>query len=160
MNFSQAFDILIGPEFEGDYSDHPADPGGKTRYGITEAVARRRGYFGPMRDLPKSLASDIAKSEYWDVVHADELPDEIRYPMFDAAYNSGPAQAVMWLQRALGVAADGVIGAQTLAAVNQSDPYHLRARLLATRMRFLTGLQTWHDFGRGWMRRIAAILEQ
>jgi len=160
MNFTQAFDILIGPEFEGDYSDHPSDPGGKTRYGITEAVARRRGYFGPMRDLPKSLASDIAKSEYWDVVHTDELPDEIRYPMFDAAYNSGPAQAVMWLQRALGVAADGVIGAQTLAAVNQTDPYHLRARLLATRMRFLIGLQTWHDFGRGWMRRIAAILEQ
>jgi lysozyme family protein len=160
MNFDQAFDILIGPEFEGDYSDHPSDPGGKTRYGITERVARRHGYQGSMRELPKSLAASIAKSEYWDVIRNDELPDEIRYPMFDAAYNSGPAQAAMWLQRAVGSAADGVIGPNTLKAVHQADPYHLRARLLATRMRFLTGLGTWHDFGRGWMRRIAAILEQ
>ena len=34
MNFDQAFTTLLG--HEGGYSDHPADPGGKTRYGITE----------------------------------------------------------------------------------------------------------------------------
>ena len=41
MNFDQAFNTLL--KHEGGFSDHPADPGGKTRYGITEAVAREVG---------------------------------------------------------------------------------------------------------------------
>ena len=41
---------------EGGYSDHAADPGGKTMYGITEAVAREVGYRGDMRELPSELA--------------------------------------------------------------------------------------------------------
>ena len=41
MNFDNAFSLLLG--HEGGFSDHPADPGGKTRYGVTEAVAREAG---------------------------------------------------------------------------------------------------------------------
>ena len=54
MNFDQAFDALL--EHEGGYSDHAADPGGKTRYGITEVVARSHGYRGDMRELPLDAA--------------------------------------------------------------------------------------------------------
>ena len=57
MNFDEAFELLLG--HEGNYSDHPADPGGKTRYGITEAVARDVGYRGDMRDLPLDLAKRV-----------------------------------------------------------------------------------------------------
>ena len=157
MNFDQAFDILLG--HEGGYSDHPADPGGKTRFGITEAVAREAGYRGDMRELPLDLAKRIYKDRYWDAVRAEELPEAIRYAVFDAAVNSGPRQAIRWLQRAVGVRDDGVIGPITLGAVRATDPQVLLRRMLSARLRFMTGLSNWPAFGRGWARRIADLME-
>ena len=157
MNFDQAFDILL--THEGDYSDHPSDPGGKTRYGITEEVAREVGYRGDMRELPIDLAKRIYRDRYWDAVRAEELPEAIRYAMFDAAVNSGVRQAIRWLQRAVGVRDDGVIGPVTLAAVRAANPEQLVRRMLAQRLRFMTGLPNWPSFGRGWARRIADLME-
>jgi lysozyme family protein len=157
MNFDQAFDILLG--HEGGFSDHPADRGGKTRFGITEAVAREVGYRGDMRELPLDLAKRIYKDRYWGAVRAEELPEAIRYAVFDAAVNSGPRQAIRWLQRAVGAKDDGIIGPQTLAAVRAADPQALLRRMLAQRLRFMTNLPTWPTFGRGWARRISDLME-
>lgn len=157
MNFDQAFDLLLG--HEGGYSDHAADPGGKTRYGITEAVAREVGYRGDMAALPLDLAKRIYSERYWLAVRCNDLPDEIRYVVFDAAVNSGPKQAAMWLQRAAGVTDDGVIGPKTLAAVAKADPYQLRCNLLAQRLKLMAKLPTWPAFGRGWANRIASLME-
>ena len=157
MNFDQAFDILL--KHEGGFSDHAADPGGKTRFGITEAVAREVGYRGDMRELPMDLAKRIYKDRYWDAVRGDELPEAVRYAVFDAAVNSGPRQAILWLQRAVGVKDDGIIGPVTLAAVRAGDPEHLVRRMLAQRLRFMASLPNWPAFGRGWARRIADLME-
>ena len=157
MDFDIAFNTLL--KYEGDFSNHPSDPGGQTRYGITEAVAREVGYRGDMRELPIDLAKRIYKSRYWDAVRADELPEAVRYAVFDAAVNSGPRQAILWLQRAVGVKADGIIGPQTLAAVRAADPERLLRLVLAQRLRFMTGLPNWAAFGRGWARRIADLME-
>jgi lysozyme family protein len=83
----------------------------------------------------------------------------VRYAVFDAAVNSGPAQATRWLQRALGVDPDGVIGPKTLTAAYAANPDALRARMLAQRLRFMAGLANWPAFSRGWSRRIADLLE-
>ena len=157
MNFDTAFALLLG--HEGDFSDHPADPGGKTRYGVTEEVAREVGYKGDMRELPLDLAKRIYLERYWKPVRADDLPPGIRYATFDAAVNSGPAQATRWLQRALGVDADGLIGPKTLAAAYAQDMNALRLRMLAQRLRFMTNLANWPAFSRGWARRIADLME-
>ena len=157
MNFDTAFSLLLG--HEGDYSDHPDDPGGKTRYGVTEAVAREVGYKGDMRELPLELAQRIYRAKYWDEVQADFLPAGIRYVMFDAAVNSGPGQAVRWLQKALGVVEDGILGPKTLAAAAAQNADALRTRLLAKRLRFMASRTNWPSFGRGWANRIADLME-
>ena len=157
MTFDDAFTKLLG--HEGGYSNHSADPGGETMWGVTEAVARANGYTGPMLQLPQAEAKRIYKTLYWDKVQADALPDKVRYAVFDAAVNSGPGQAVRWLQRALGVADDGRIGPITLAYTRQADPEALARKMLAQRLRFMTNLTNWPSFSRGWARRIADLMD-
>ena len=157
MNFDAAFDLLL--KHEGGYSDHPADPGGKTRYGITEDVARQVGYKGDMRELPLELAKRVYLERYWKPVRAEDLPPSVRYAVFDGAVNSGPVQASLWLQRALGVKADGVIGPITLKAAYNANPDALKMRMLSQRLRFMAGLSNWPAFSRGWAIRIASLME-
>ena len=157
MDFPTAFKKLLG--HEGDYSDHAADPGGKTRWGVTENVARANGYKGDMRDFPIEQAQAIYRKAYWDAVKAEELPPALRYAVFDAAVNSGVGQAIRWLQRAVGVADDGRIGSQTLMAARAAHPDFAVRRMLAQRLRCRASLPNWPSFSRGWSRRVADLLE-
>jgi lysozyme family protein len=157
MNFATAFEKLL--KHEGGFSDHPADPGGKTRYGITEAVAREVGYRGNMSELPLDLAQRIYKERYWDAVQAENLPADLRYIVFDAAVNSGITQAAKWLQRACGAVDDGIIGPQTIRAANSLSTDGIKRKMLAQRLRFMATLANWPAFSRGWANRIADLLE-
>lgn len=157
MNFETAFDLLI--THEGGFSNHPDDPGGATMYGVTEQVARAEGYTGPMQDLTLDFAKSVYRKRYWDACQCEVMPDPVRYPLFDAAVNSGPAQAIKWLQSAAGVKADGKIGPVTRSAVINLNPYALTKNMVGIRLRFMTELKNWPSFSKGWARRIAAILE-
>lgn len=154
MSFDAAFTRLLVRE--GEYSANPADPGGKTRYGVTEKVARAKGYVGDMRDLPIDFAKQVYYDDYWRACRCGELPLAIRFDVFDAAVNSGPARAIRWLQRAVHVREDGVIGPQTLAATQATTG--LAQKYNGQRLLFMTNLPTWGTFGKGWARRIAANL--
>lgn len=145
-------------QIEGDYSDRDAkaDPGGKTRYGVTERVARAWGYKGDMRDLPRDTARQIAKSEYWDKYQCDQLPELIAYQVFDTAYNGG--YPVKWLQECIGVKADGLIGAKTIAAARAADQWKVVALFNSKRIGYLTNLNNWPQNAKGWARRISSNL--
>lgn len=156
MNFDQAFEALLG--HEGRYSDHPDDNGGKTMFGVTEAVARRAGWRGDMRDLPLDLAKRIYRAEYWDAAHCGEWPDGVRFDVFDVAVNAGVTTAVKMVQRAAFAEVDGLVGPKTRMAVAAVHPLVLLARLNGARLHYLTDLPDWPAFGRGWARRIAANL--
>lgn len=158
MDFDQAFTKLLG--HEGGYVNHPNDPGGETNWGVTKAVARDFGYTGSMRDLPRDTAKRIYRVKYWEAIKADEMPDAVRYPLFDAAVNSGVGQAARWLQRALGVADDGKIGAITIAKAKQSDGVAVASAMIGQRLQFMTNLSTWPAFGKGWARRIASLMQE
>ena len=153
MTFDDAFERLL--MYEGGYSNHSADPGGKTKYGITEKVAREHGYLGEMQHLTLSFAKRIYRSAYWEKCFAEEMPAPLRYPLFDGAVNSGVGQSVRWLQRALQVADDGKIGPVTLKAVWACEPQQVLRSMLGQRLLFMTDLNTWQHFGKGWARRIA-----
>lgn len=116
---------------EGGYSDHPADRGGATNWGITQAVARANGWAGDMRTLPRSEAVRIYRKLYWDrpgFAFVAEIAPRVAAELFDTGVNMGPGVAGTFLQRALNalnreqrdyddVAADGAVGPRTLAAL-------------------------------------------
>ena len=155
-DFAAAWQALLGNE--GGYADNPADPGGATMYGVTERAARAHGYTGPMQALPLETAQNIAKTEYWDPYHCDQMPQEVAFQVLDTAYNGGhPAE---WVQQAVGVTADGIIGPQTLAAINAADPDKIVMRFNGARIDYYTELGAWPTFGRGWMHRIANNLRR
>lgn len=165
MNFDQAFHKLLG--HEGGFTDDKRDPGNWTggRVGVGELKGTNFGIAAntypeeDIRNLTVDRAKLLYRRDFWNRIRADELPAVIRYPMFDAAVNSGVPQASRWLQRAVGATADGIIGPRTLAATNAMEPQVVLRRLLSVRLRFMTGLSNWPVHGRGWARRIADLME-
>jgi lysozyme family protein len=89
---------------EGDYADHPADKGGPTRWGVTEAVARANGYAGSMRRFPRDEASSIYKRLYWErpgFARLERSIPRVAAELFDTGVNMGPATAAGFLRRTL-----------------------------------------------------------
>lgn len=154
MNFDAAFDIVL--RHEGGYVWNEADPGGETKYGISKRAYPAEDIAG----LTIARAREIYRLDYWDKIQGDQLPGAVAVHVFDAAVNSGVRQATKWLQYAVGTTADGIIGAKTIAATRSIDPNIVVLKFVAQRLRFLTALPTWPQFGRGWARRVASnILE-
>ncbi|KQN25877.1 hypothetical protein ASE86_06700 [Sphingomonas sp. Leaf33] len=130
MDIDQLIDAVI--DREGGYSDHPADLGGPTRWGVTQAVAARHGYAGDMRRFPRPSAVAIYRRLYWQHPGFDRIADlapMLGGELFDTGVNMGPAVAAGFLQRALNalnrgardfpdIATDGRIGPGTLAALD------------------------------------------
>ena len=130
MEVNELIDELI--EREGGYANHPADKGGPTRFGITEAVARAHGYAGPMAALPREEAAAIYRRLYWLRPRFDEIAERcprVASELFDTGANMGPAVAATFLQRALtalnrggtdypDLVPDGRIGPMTLFALD------------------------------------------
>ena len=130
VDVDDLIDALI--EREGGFSDHPADKGGATRFGITEAVARAQGYRGSMRQLPREEAAAIYTRLYWLRPRFDEVARRsarLAAELFDTGVNMGPAVATTFIQRALtalnrnggdypDLVPDGRIGPRTLAALD------------------------------------------
>ena len=156
---------------EGGYVDHPNDRGGKTKYGITETVARNYGYEGRMQDLSKETAKEIYRQEFWDKVKADEFDEEIAYVLFDTAVNMGTGRAVMLLQETYNrvtpdnnISVDGIVGPETIGAVNQADREHILLGYIAGRTQRYFDIVDNNDsqkvFIRGWLSRMITIVHQ
>jgi lysozyme family protein len=111
------------------YVNDPDDPGGATNYGITQAVfdahRRRLGLVSaPVRGIEMPDVREIYRRSYWEAAKCSAFAAErprLALAHFDAAVNLGVTQAAKCLQRALGVAADGVIGPVTIAAAVRCD---------------------------------------
>jgi lysozyme family protein len=147
---------------EGGYSNHPADPGGPTNWGITIADARR--YWKPgatasdVRAMPKAIAMGIYQDKYWDALNCDALPAGLDYSLFDYGVNSGIARAGKVLRRIVGVAdADWQVTDAVLAAIAKRDAKTIIAALDDERLTFLRSLKTWPVFGAGWGARVSAV---
>lgn len=147
-------------KYEGGWSDHPADPGGATMKGVTLATYRRYRPGATKADLRKITDAElrrIYRDGYWNKVSGDALPAGLDHAVFDFAVNSGPGRAIPFLQKTLGVKADGKIGPVTLAAVGKVDPAIVAVALCDRRLAWLKTLKTWGTFSKGWSARIVAV---
>ena len=164
IGFDEVFVRLVG--HEGGYSADPKDPGNWTggRPGVGKLLGTKYGIAAntyPDLDI-KALTLDQAKAIYrrdwWDKIHADQLPGAVAFQLWDFAVNAGITRAVISLQRAVGVADDGKLGPRTLAAVNAMPVPDVLARFNAERLEFYASLSTWPTYGKGWARRVAGNL--
>jgi lysozyme family protein len=151
-SFEKAFERTIG--HEGSYVWNSQDPGGETKYGISRRSYPREN----ISEMTIERARVIYERDFWVAAKCDEMPDKLAAEVFDAAVNSGIAQASRWLQRSLGVADDGIIGPVTLSAARACAVDATVARFLGWRLAFMADLSTWPSFGRGWARRVAGNL--
>jgi lysozyme family protein len=152
---------------EGGYSNHPSDPGGPTRFGITLADARKYGgEFGwnpdpgaaDMRALPVWFAKAVYRAKYWNALRCDDLPAGVDYAVFDYGVNSGVARAGKVLRRALAVTDDTwTVSDAVLAAARNAAASKMIRAICNERRAFLQRLKTWPVFGAGWSRRVADV---
>jgi len=122
MDIATLIDAVIGRE--GGYSNHPADKGGPTRWGITEAVARTHGYGGDMRSFPRADAVAIYRRIYWERPGFDRVADHapmLAAELFDTGVNMGPAVATAFLRRALNALNRGATDYPDIAAAGGAD---------------------------------------
>lgn len=161
--FDLAFEKLLG--HEGNFTDNPKDPGnwtgglGKgelrgTKYGIS---AKSYPHLD-IRNLTIEQAKEIYWRDFWYPFRCEDLPVPIAYLLFDANVNCGVGRGPRWLQGALGVTVDGLIGPKTIAAARRADEVPGKMVEFAIeflRLRLFHHLSAaWADFGIGWARRL------
>lgn len=156
-NFKRCLALIL--QEEGGNDDDPRDPGGRTSRGIIQSEWNiyRRSHPGMPTDVwkaPQSAVNDIYKQQYWNP-YCDDLPSGIDLLFFNASVNSGRQQAVKELQRAVGgVSVDGMMGIETINAVNAPQDYRILIHgMTAQRRAFYQRLKTFKTFGKGWMAR-------
>lgn len=155
MNFESALNFVLRWEGES-LVDDPRDPGGLTKYGISQ-----RAY--PNLDiatLTRSQAGDIYRRDYWQPCGCTQWANSLALLVFDSAVNQGVGGAIRLLQQAVSVNADGIIGPVTRAAVRTALPMSLLDEFAARRMASYAQTRGFDTYGLGWSRRLMAAHSQ
>jgi len=152
MRFDDCFAKLM--HHEGGLSKDKHDPGGATRYGISQKQYPRLN----IDALTLLEAKEIYRKDYWNEIIADSLPKTIRYIVFDTAVNLGVDRAVRILQEIVGATVDGIVGAET---IRESRGPHLNLVLkkyATERILYYAKLKHFNRYGRGWTRRVIDVV--
>lgn len=162
---------------EGGYVDHPLDPGGATKYGITQRVYER--WIGhevnkqEMKDMPIQTAIEIYREEYFFQPKINLLPAPVQHVVFDMSVNHGQRQGVKLLQQALrdhfdevNIDIDGRVGPQTIRICTRVIDRHgakaLMEAIVQVRLDFYDAIiknnPSQEVFRNGWRKRAKDFL--
>lgn len=155
---------------EGGFVHHPADKGGPTNFGITAKTLGEWRTLGrpaspdEVRSLRATEAADIYKAMYITRPGFAFITNAALLGLLvDCGVHSGPTAAIKWLQKAVGVTQDGLIGPATRAAYSALDERAIYKAVLAERLRFLGRLITASPsqaaFAAGWLNRMSEFVE-
>ena len=145
-NYDSCLSFVLTWEGGNKFTNDPKDPGGPTRYGVTQAVYDA---YRQRHDLPKRTVymidpvevSTIYHDEYWAPIGCDSLPTGVDLLAFDIGVNSGLGRVRPWL----------------IDTMMMLPGDRIRA-LDAKRRGFWRHLAIFGRFGRGWLRREDACL--
>ena len=157
--------------WEGEFVNDPDDLGGATNKGVTIATWKQVGYDKDgdgdidVKDLrlitEKDMVDRVLKPYYWDRWRADEIKSQsVANILVDWVWASG-AYGIRLPQQLLGVKIDGIVGTQTIAAVNDCDPKELFDKIMNERIAFIDRIcisrPANKKFKNGWINRLKAI---
>ena len=152
--------------WEGGFVDDPLDRGGATNKGIT--IGTFRNFYGKdatveqLKNITDEQWLHIFKSGYWDKWKADDIENQsIADIVVDWAWASGTATSIKQVQKILGVAVDGIVGNDTLTAINISVQRSLFDKIRSRRIEFVENIvkrnPTQSRFLKGWKNRINSL---
>lgn len=162
-------------KIEGGWADDPADRGGKTNRGVTEATwvnywrSRNQLPPCPIRDATEQQTKQVLHDEYWIKSRCDKVGEVssayLAAHLFDACVHHGQQRGQMLLQQALNylgasLVVDGIIGAKTLAQIKAYTAYHdaLIASMMFQRAQYFDSIfksnPSQAQYKRGWFRRL------
>lgn len=148
-------------KWEGGFVDNPNDPGGATNRGVTLSTYRQ--YFGTgktVEDLKNisDMEWRAVMRAYWNKALANFISNQsIANIVVDFYINAG-TKGLKAVQNAIGCTADGVIGKQSLAALNAEPQECVFCRIKKARLEYYEGLarnnSKYKTFIKGWTNRV------
>ena len=148
-------------KIEGGFVNHPKDPGGATKWGVT--LNAFRAEYGPDKSVADLKAMTDAQWErimrkYWNLGKCNSIQDQWVAEIFaDWIINSGPG-IIVKVQSIVGVETDGKVGPLTLAAINKANPRCLHCKILTARYDFYDRIiladPAKECFRKGWYNRL------
>lgn len=151
---------------EGGFVNNPADKGGPTKYGITQAVydkfIGRKSTIDEIKNMPIGNAYQIYKKNYWDKVRGDEIKSyAVAYAIFDQAVNWGLDKAIKRTQRVLNEPETGTLSDAQLSLLNSIDEQaFIDSYLEFARQAYLLTVASnpqYEQFKDGWLNRVEKI---
>lgn len=153
---------------EGGLSNHPADKGGKTKWGITAKTARQHGY--SIDTLAKKEMEVIYHSYYTaspvsQIQSISDCYQPIVEQAFDMSVNHGHRNATRIIQKAIGTKSDGIWGKDSRKALMSCVSIHgvayTNARIVLERIKFYEAIirrtPSQAVFRAGWHKRAMAF---
>lgn len=156
-------------KWEGGFANDPADRGGVTNKGVTiatfESYCKAKSLPRPNVERLKRMTDgewlDILKTMFWDRWQADKIKSQkLANILVDWVWGSG-VYGIKIPQRILGVRQDGIVGDETLKALNAQDPDKLFQTIYDARKKYLNDIAISRPankrFLRGWLNRLEDI---
>ena len=168
-------------EWEGGYCNHPNDPGGATKYGVSlrwlkslpiiDADINGDGAvtIEDVKALTTEQAAELFRRKFWLPYHCDELPAKTATVYYDTIVNTGPAQAARIMQRGYNAVhpetplkVDGIAGVLTRGSMKamQDNPQYLTECINARELfykQLVAGNSKFKPFLKGWLNRTSAL---
>jgi lysozyme family protein len=169
-DFALAIPVVL--RHEGGYSNVEGDPGGNTNFGVSlrwlkgqglllqelEAQDHTQDVVQVIKQMTVQQAGAIYKQFWWDKYgYSDILGQALATKVFDTAVNVGATRSHKFLQAALNLPQDGMLGPNTLHAANSTNNITVLSAFQKNQAAYYQAIATANPklekFLNGWMNR-------